>query len=410
MESFILDWLSLVLRWLHLIAGIAWIGASFYFIWLDNSLTQPPQWKKDRGIAGELWAIHGGGIYEVGKYALAPKEMPAQLHWFKWEAYATWISGSLLLIAIYYFRADFYLVGQNKWLQQPAWAIACSLLFLMAGLLVYEILLKYLAQRSTLLFSSLLCAFIALSCWLAVQLFSDRAAFLHVGALMATIMAANVFLGIIPAQKAFVQAVEAGSEPAKAPMLRAKTRSVHNNYFTLPVLFCMISNHYAFVYGQHYNWLILIAILAISAYARHFFNLRHRGVIKPQILLLAVLALLVLMAFMYLDQQRRQLATGSIDAPLSEQPATSGEASSGDAGRLMALTQKHCGGCHAKHPTNAGFSAAPAGIILESVDDLRSAKQKVATAMSTRYMPLANMTGMTEEERAEYLNLLMALE
>lgn len=399
MDSFIFDWLSLVLRWLHLITGIAWIGASFYFIWLDNNLAPPPQWKKDRGISGELWAFHGGGIYEVGKYALAPQQMPANLHWFKWEAYATWISGMLLLMVIYYLRADLYLVGQNKWLQQPSLAIGCSLLFLLTGLLVYELLIKYLAQRSIVLFSVLLCAFIGLCCWLAVQLFADRAAFLHVGALLASVMAANVFLGIIPAQKRFMQAIEAGTEPEKAPMLRAKTRSVHNNYFTLPVLFCMISNHYSFLYGHRFNWLILIAILAIAAYARHFFNLRHRGVIKPHILLLSVVALLMLMAFMYLDQQQTQLQARAS----SQTPTIEAE------NRLMSLIKKHCSGCHAQYPTTAGFNSAPAGIILESNADIRSAKPEIAIAVSTQYMPLANTTNMTEAERLEFLNLLTVL-
>ena len=393
MDSFLLEWISLVLRWLHLITGIAWIGASFYFIWLDNSLATPPPWKKDQGIAGELWAFHGGGIYEVGKYALAPQTMPTQLHWFKWEAYSTWITGTLLLIAVYFFRAELYLVGQNTWLSSPHAAIIGAVLFLLLGLVFYETLIKYLKQTHPIVFPALLSLFIALCCWLAVQLFSGRAAFLLVGALMATIMVANVFFGIIPAQKSFIKAIDAGQSPSKERMLGAKTRSVHNNYFTLPVLFCMISNHYAFLYGHQYNWLILIAILAIAAYARHFFNLRHRGIVKPQILIYSSIAFLLLI--------------GLVQMKSTSQPAKNSEtlknAMAAESNMLMSLNQKHCSGCHAKTPTVPGFSAAPAGLIFESEADLANAKDKIAAAVSTQYMPLANMTKMTPEERALFL-------
>jgi len=192
------EWLSLFFRWFHVIAAIAWIGASFYFVWLDNSLQSPSMWKQDRGVSGDLWAFHGGGIYEESKYRLAPKEMPTTLHWFKWEAYVTWITGSVLLCIIYYFNADLYLVSDHKWIRSPSLGILASLLFLFTGVMVYEILFKLLYGRKNQVFALTISLYIAVACFISVNLFNDRAAFLHVGAMIASIMAANVFLGIIP--------------------------------------------------------------------------------------------------------------------------------------------------------------------------------------------------------------------
>ena len=338
MESYLIDWFSLIVRWLHLITGIAWIGASLHFIWLDNSLEDPGEEKKAQGIKGELWSIHGGGIYNFNKYALAPPAWPSLLHWSKWEAYTTWITGILLMVAVYYFQSQSYLVGANKWVTDPNLAILASIGFLASGLLVYEVFIRSPLRHQERLFVVLLAVFVAGQCWLATRLFSDRAAFLHVGALMGTVMAGNVFLGIIPSQKKFVAAIQAGEEPDATAAAFAKQRSTHNNYFTLPVLFCMISNHYPFLYGHQYNWIILMYVMAVTAYARHFFNLRHRGDVNPWILVRAVAAFLVLAVYLGVE---RLSASSSAQAVSDE--------------KVLAIVQKHCKVCHSVTPEMLGL-------------------------------------------------------
>lgn len=386
MEAYLVDWFSVILRWLHLITGIAWIGASLHFVWLDNSLEDPGEEKKADGVKGELWSIHGGGIYNFNKYHLAPPKWPSILHWSKWEAYTTWMTGTLLMVAVYYLQAQSYLVGSGKWITDPGVAVVASIGYLLSGTLVYEALVRSPLRHRESIFVVLLAVFIAAQCWLATQLFSDRAAYLHVGALMGTIMAGNVFLGIIPAQKKFVAAVQAGEEPDPAPAAFAKQRSTHNNYFTLPVLFCMISNHYPFLYGHELNWLILIAIIAITAYARHFFNLRQRGVLNYWILVRACLAFLLLAGWLGYDRHVEQQA--ALELQVADEAA-------------YALIDKHCTVCHAEKPTQPGFLAPPAGILMDDRDAILGSTTQMATAIKTDYMPLGNLTGMTPEEKTE---------
>ncbi len=387
MESYLIDWFSVIVRWLHLITGIAWIGASLHFIWLDNSLEEPDEGKKRAGVKGELWSIHGGGIYNFNKYALAPPAWPNVLHWSKWEAYTTWITGTLLIIAVYYLQSQTYLVGPGKWIEKPNTAIAASFMYVASGLVVYEALVRSPLRSRASVVVGILAIFIALQCWLATRLFSDRAAFLHVGALMGTIMAGNVFLGIIPAQKKFVAAVQAGLEPDPAPAIFAKLRSTHNNYFTLPVLFCMISNHYPFLYGHTYNWLILLWIIAITAYARHFFNLRHRGIVSYGILVRAFVGFLVLAGYLGYERYNQIAAVASMRSAMSEQEA-------------LAIIDKHCRVCHSTTPTQPGFNAPPAGVLMDDRESIVGASQQMYSAVTSNYMPLANITGMTEAERA----------
>ena len=391
MEAYFVDWFSVIVRWLHLITGIAWIGASLHFAWLDNSLEEPDENKKAQGIKGDLWSIHGGGIYNFTKYAMAPPAWPSVLHWSKWEAYTTWITGTLLMVAVYYLQAQSYLVGPGKWIVDPSVGIAASLAFLLSGLVVYEALVRSPLRHQTLLFAGLLTLFIGLQCWLATKLFSDRAAFLHVGALMGTIMAGNVFLGIIPAQKKFVEAVQAGQGPDPMPAAMAKQRSIHNNYFTLPVLFCMISNHYPFLYGHAYNWAVLIAIIAITAYARHFFNLRHRGVVDYSILVKAFVAFLLLSGALGYERYEQKQASGVMDVA---------------DGAAFALIDTHCAVCHSQTPTQPGFVAPPAGMLMDDRHVILQSAARMLTAVQTDYMPLGNLTGMTANERAELINWL----
>lgn len=402
MEALIIDSLSLLIRWLHLITGIAWIGASFYFVWLDNSLETPPQWKKDKGVSGDLWAFHGGGIYEVAKYSSSPEQMPKYLHWFKWEAYSTFITGALLLIVVYYLRADLYLMGSHPLIDTPIKSIIASLSFLIAGVVSYEMLIRSLAKNNPRIFLTGLIILIAFSCWLSTQWFSPRASYLHVGALMACVMVNNVFLGIIPAQKRFIQAIEGGKKTNSDEMAFAKRRSIHNNYFTLPVLFCMISNHYSFLYGHTYNWQILILIIAITAYARHFFNLRHRGLIKPHILIVAMGLALTLFAALAWEITLKNTSLNSNTLDRLEPKLT-------QKNQALGLVTTHCTVCHANTPTYAGFNAPPAGLVFENLEQLKHAKDIVLPAIKSNYMPLANLTQLTDEERQLMIEVLEAL-
>ena len=276
-----LDWLSLFVRWFHVIAGIAWIGASFYFIWLDNSLETPPDWKKQKGIKGDLWAVHGGGFYEVGKYAYGPEVMPKTLHWFKWEAYSTWLSGFALLIIVYYFAASAYLIDPSVMALSEGEAIARGLGLLAGGVLLYELACRSPLANYPKVFAIALTALLVVASYLATHWFSGRGAYIHVGALIGSIMVANVWLNIMPAQRKMVDAVAAKQAVDPAWGAGAKLRSVHNNYLTLPILFIMISNHYPMTYQHPQNWLVLVAIMALSAWIRHFFNLRHVGKFSP---------------------------------------------------------------------------------------------------------------------------------
>ena len=403
MEAYITDWFSLIVRWIHLITGIAWIGASLHFIWLDNSLQEPPKWKKDKGIKGDNWSIHGGGIYEFNKYALAPPAWPATLHWSKWEAYSTWLSGTLLMVAVYYIQAQSYLVGPDNWISDPSLAVGASIGFLGLGLGFYELAVRSPLKHQPMLFAFIIVIYLTFLAWLATKLFSDRAAYLHVGAVMGTIMAGNVFLGIIPAQKYFVAAVERGLEPDADLAAFAKLRSTHNNYFTLPVLFCMISNHYPFLYGHEYNWLVLAYVMALMAYARHFFNLRHRGIIKPAILVRAFIAFLV--AAVYLGYDKFPATMDVADMGDSARGASVPEPVVDDERATYILAQ-HCVVCHAATPTFAGFAAPPAGVLMDELANVVGSAARIRTAVATNYMPLGNVTGMTEVERKDLLNWL----
>ncbi len=397
MADLILEWLNLAFRWFHVVAAIAWIGASFYFIWLDLNLRTPPQWKADKGVKGDLWAIHGGGIYEVAKYSVRPEVMPQKLHWFKWEAYSTWLSGSCLLILMYYVQAQTYLVGYQTWVQSPGYAIIASILFIVCAQIIYEILLRTPLAKKGLIFAAALLTVITIASWLAHHLFSARAAFLHVGAVIATWMAGNVLWGIMPAQRKFIAAVSEHKPHDTKAMLFAKLRSTHNNYLTLPVIFCMMSNHYAFVYGHPYSWLALVAILSLLAWCRHFFNLKHLGLVKPSILVSGFLGLIlvaVLMAYTSNSQSTTQTQTAS---PNTVEPQI-----------LQQIISVHCSSCHSAQPTQVGFNAAPAGLIINTTADLAALKIRALPALRSGYMPLGNLHQMTEQERKNLMSWLEA--
>ena len=394
LEAYLADWFSVIVRWLHLITGIAWVGASLHFIWLDNSLEEPDEKDKANGVKGQLWSIHGGGIYNFSKYSLAPRSWPRVLHWSKWEAYTTWITGMLLMVAVYYLQSTTYLVGPGKWLQDAEQAVLGSVGFLASGVLVYELLIRSPFRFRKRIFAAVLIGFIVLQCWLATRLFSDRAAFLHVGAFLGTIMAANVFLGIIPTQKRFVAAVQDGQVPDAEAASLAKERSTHNNYLTLPVLFCMISNHYPFLYSHSKNWLVLACILGITAYARHFFNLRHRGVVDYRILAIAFAAFLGLALWLGYEK------LPSADQPYKEEVIVIDDAAA------EAILNKHCRVCHSASPTQPGFVSPPAGVLMDDPDVYLGSAPLLLTVIRTGYMPLGNVTGMTQEDKEPLITWL----
>jgi uncharacterized membrane protein len=389
MDVFFADWVSLLLRWFHVIAGIAWIGASFYFIWLDNHLTEPPQWKKDQGIGGDLWAIHGGGFYEVAKYKVGPTAMPRELHWFKWEAYTTWITGMLLMTWVYYFGAQAYLIDPGVQELSTGLAVGLGLLYTAVGWLIYEGLCRTpLVEKK--LFGVVLFLLGTVMAWLMTETFSGRGAYIHMGALIGTIMAANVFVKIIPGQKKMVASVARGEQPDSKPGLEGKQRSVHNNYLTLPIIFIMISNHYPMTYQHPLNWLILMALILITVGVRHYFNLAHRGVRKPLILVVASLAFVAV--------------AGALSWPSAPQ---AGAATSGDANAELlsdaegvALIMDKCATCHSRNPTDTMFPTAPAGVVLSDLNDIeRWASRIHARTVVSKDMPFMNRTNMTDEQR-----------
>ncbi|TDF41365.1 hypothetical protein EYS14_00430 [Alteromonadaceae bacterium M269] len=386
-----LEWFSLFVRWFHVIAGVAWIGASFYFIWLDNNLKTPPDWKKQKGIKGDLWAVHGGGFYEVAKYEYGPEQMPEPLHWFKWEAYTTWISGILLLTLVYYFGASAYLIDPAVMDMSPATAVALGLGFIFGGLAIYEIACRSPLANSPVVFGLFFLVLLSLASWLATHWFSGRGAYIHVGALIGTIMAGNVFFKIMPSQRLMVDAV-ANKKPIDPSWgLGAKLRSVHNNYLTLPLLFIMISNHYPMTYQHPQNWLVLILIGVISAWIRHFFNLKHTGKTKPSILISGAVAMLLLSVWVSWPKQP-QGALVNNSSSTSEVKVNQDD--------VHNLIKKHCVGCHSATPTDDTFKVAPLGLVLDSWEQIeqRAAPIYLRTAQ-TKDMPFLNKTNMTEEER-----------
>ena len=383
MEAYVGDWLNLLVRWVHLITGIAWIGASFYFVWLDNSLTPPKRQRDaDEGIGGELWAIHGGGFYHVQKFRVAPQTLPAPLHWFKWEAYSTWLSGFTLFVIMYYANARTYMIDPAVADLAPWQAIAVSVAMLVLSWIFYDQLCKRLGFARERLLGVAMIVFIAASAFVLGQLFAGRAMFVQIGAMLGTIMAANVLFVIIPSQRELVLAKERGDAPDPVHGQRGKQRSVHNNYFTLPVLLTMISNHYPMTFGHPHAWIVLIAMLLLAAYVRHFFNLRHRGRTVWTIPIAAAAGAMVL-AFL--------IAPSRPDA--SRAPPFA---------HVERIVVQRCASCHADKPTQPGFAVAPKGLMLDTPERIvAGARQIFEQSVATKAMPIGNLTAMTDDERQQ---------
>ncbi len=383
MEAYIVDWLNLLARWLHFITGIAWIGSSFYFIWLDNHLEAPKHGADaQKGVGGELWSVHGGGFYHAQKYRVAPSVLPETLHWFKWEAYSTWLTGMFLLMLVYWYGAEVYLIDSAVADMSPTVAIGLAAMFIAGGWVVYDLLCKSPLGQNEKAFAAVLFALVSLLAWGLCQIFGGRGAFMHFGVVLGTIMVANVFFVIIPGQRRMVDAAGRGEAPDPVDGIRAKQRSVHNTYFTLPVLFVMTSNHYAMTYSHEYNWAILIAIALSGALIRVYFVARHKG--RASVLPI-VIAIVLLAAVAGLIAPR---ANATLDGAVVFD-------------EVRTVIHKRCMACHAAQPSHPAFQAAPAGVVLESDAQIRAEALRIhQQTVVTRVMPIGNLTGISEEERA----------
>ena len=391
-----LEWLNLIVRWLHIITGIAWIGASFYFVWLDNSIRPPAPGSElaRKGVSGELWAVHGGGFYNPQKYLVAPAELPKELHWFKWEAYTTWLSGFALLTIAYYFNAQAMMIDKSVADLSSLQAIGVGIGSLLVGWTVYDLLCRSPLGKHDFWFGVVVFALLVAASWVLTHFLSGRAAYIHVGAMIGTIMVANVLMLIIPGQRKMVAAMAAGGLPDPVHGQRAKQRSVHNNYFTLPVLFIMISNHYAMTYRHEHAWLVLAVIMAAGVFIRHFFNLRHKGRTEWRYPVIGVALLLA-------------VAVAIAPKPPVARPAAPGAdgtaaAPASQFAKVQAIMAQRCVSCHAAAPTQPGFAAAPAGVMLENEAEIRQNAEKIyKQTVQLKAMPLANLTNMTDDERAQ---------
>lgn len=385
MDSVLVESASLCLRWLHMIAGMAWIGASFYFIHLDLGLKPTPG--VTDGSQSEVWEVHGGGFYRAVKYLVAPPQLPPKLVWFKWEAYSTWLSGFALMIATYYSNADLFLVDRSVLdLSAPA-AIAVSVTALLAGWAAYEALCRSPLGRHDNWLAVVGFVFLVALCYGFTHVFSGRGTFIQMGALIGTMMVANVFVVIIPGQKKMVAAMMAGRAPDPEYGRQGKQRSVHNNYLTLPVVFLMISNHYPLMFGTRYNWIIFAIVLVLGFLIRHFYNLRHAGLPNPWWTWAAAAAGIAAIAWL----------SWSGAQPARDAAAPVPHASFADAADVV---MTRCSMCHAASPVWAGIAAAPKDVRLDTPAEIRRhADQIKVYAVLTHTMPPDNVTEMTDDER-----------
>ena len=379
MTAHLNEWLNLILRWMHLVAGIAWIGSSFYFVWLDSHLDPPKENKPN--VEGELWMVHSGGFYLVEKYLIKPGWVPEKLHWFKWEATFTWITGFFLLGVVYYMGGAMYLVHPDAPLHKHL-IMTIGLLLLPVAWLVYDLMWKYIfADRGKLGGAVSFLLTVAVAYGLS-HIFSGRALFIHIGAMFGTLMVANVWMRILPAQQKMIDATQRGEVPDYTPGKRAKQRSMHNNYMTLPVLFMMVSNHFPSTYGQSYNWLVLAGMILVGAGIRHFMNVRSR------LALVAAIAL-AFGLFFYTKPPTQPVAQQGTDVtPVSFS-------------QVQPIFQQRCASCHSAKPTDDIFKVAPLGAMFDTPEQIKAQAAKIRSrSVDAKDMPLGNKTGMTDAERA----------
>jgi len=413
-----MEWLNLSVRWVHMITGVAWIGASFYFVWLENNLNRVNP--KD-GLAGDLWAINGGGIYHLEKYKLAPPTMPDNLHWFKWEAYFTWMSGIALLCVVFYANPTLYLLAPGSSLSGPE-GVLLGIGSLFVGWFIYSFLCDSALGKRPALLGFILFVLLIAAAYGFSKVFSGRGAYLHVGAVIGTIMVGNVFRIIMPAQRALVAAIAENRTPDPALPAKGLLRSRHNNYFTLPVLFIMISNHFPSTYGSQYNWLILAGIAVAAVLVRHYFNTRHNSQKYAWTLPVGALAMICLAyvtgpkpvstapdvakapaAIEYQPLPETALGGGlkpAAPAAPAAEPAAAPAQATIDFDKVHGVIQERCAVCHSAKPTSPLFSTAPAGVMFDTPAQIQQQAARIqAQAVASQIMPLGNITQMTQQER-----------
>ena len=390
--TYALDWANLLLRWAHVITAIAWVGSSFYFVWLDNTLTRPTDPAlQGKGVGGELWAVHGGGFYNPQKYLGAPPTVPSNLHWFYWESYSTWLTGFALFTVLYLFNAGTFLIDKTVHNWGPVAAIHTALAFLAGFWLIYDVICRTLGKgpKGDARVGAAVFAVVVFASWLACQLFAGRAAFLLVGAMIATAMSANVFFWIIPGQRKVVAAIQAGEPVDPVHGQRGKQRSVHNTYFTLPVLFAMLSNHAGWAHSHPHNWLVLVLVMLAGALIRQFFVARHKtelagarapwGWAAAGVALLLGVAVWMAPAPLPLQPQRPQ--------PVAETPEQT-------FARVQTVVEQRCVLCHNAQLANKG-------VRLDSPEAIRQHAQAIhQQVVVLKAMPMNNATQITEDERA----------
>ncbi len=383
--AIVAEWLNLLLRWTHVIAGILWIGDSFLFMWMDSSL-RPPKRPLEGDVAGELWMVHSGGFYEVVKRrVLAPDEMPEHLHWFMWQAYTTWMSGFALLVVVYWIGGTAFMVDHSVLPLTGPQAVAASAAVLLAGWFAYDALWSSPLVRSPKLVAAVSLVLLAGAILGLTHVFSGRAAFLHVGALLATIMAGNVWRRIIPAQTQMIAATRAGQRADAALGARAKQRSIHNHYLTLPVVFAMISNHFPSMYGHPQPGLVMILFVAFGMAFKYWMNFRFRA--HPAILATGIGAFAALIAITVIPARREASAQAPAMSAVSYETA-------------HAILARRCMTCHSRHPSNPSFPEPPAGVMFDDADKVMALRERIRVrAVETKTMPLGNLTGITEAER-----------
>ena len=399
MESYYLDWANLLLRWVHVITAIAWIGSSFYFVFLDSSLTPPVDDDlKKQGVSGELWAVHGGGFYHPVKFAVSPPKLPSHLHWFYWESYSTWLSGFALFTVSYLWSASTYLIDKSLMDWAPATAIVVALSFLVVFWLLYDMICRVFGQRKNgdAIVGALVFGLVCIAAWLACHWFAGRAAFLLVGAMLATSMSASVFFWIIPGQRKVVAAIKAGQPVDPIHGKRGKQRSVHNTYFTLPVLFAMLSGHYSFTYSHPQNWLVLILMMFAGAAIRQFFVMRHgyklgRNGNPIGYAVAGVVAIIAVIVWLKPAPQPGA-ASGATNSVATEVYKTTAGGQNGYKSVQNTL-ERHCTQCH-------GAQVQMKNVRLDSAAGVKQHAQNIyQQVVVTKVMPMNNATGMTDAER-----------
>jgi uncharacterized membrane protein len=380
-ESHFFEWLNLVVRLIHITFGIAWIGASFYFVFLENALNRTEGVRDE--LAGNLWAVHGGGFYYLEKYKIAPKKIPKDLHWFKYEAYFTWLSGFCLLAIVYYFNAKSFLIDPEVMDIQPLTAISISIVSLIIGWVLYDLICRKLSKNK-IVFTLSITLLVFFFAWFYAQVFSGRAAYIHFGAFLGTLMAANVFFVIIPGQKRMVNAAKKGLAPNPEDAENAFIRSYTNNYFTLPVLFVMISNHFPSTFGNSYQWIVLIGITLGSAGIKHYLNLREKGQLSIWVMPISVLLL---------------LSIAIMTAPVKPKYESCSEMVSFV--EVQTVIHNRCSVCHSANPTDAIWKVAPNGVKYDTPEQIYNLKDNIfQRVVVSKNMPFNNnQTGMTQEER-----------